>query len=310
MLKKFLPVVLITVLALVLIGIKYYPSLLGHFSNRNSDNLSAKMGEIPNSEGDVQHRNKFLGKTFPFSRKEDEELAKKHPDQFQIVNKMYYSWDYIHNAQGEVEYGHPSAGDMFHVKFSVDFDKKKSWAKSEQLNDGKVIETENILLNHDEGTRQLVEKKFFSKEPIKNNPRDNADDLENYYLGFGSINVTNSQWYVLLYNNYSDWHYTVGTAFGMPVYQIEGKISYNISNSLAGPFTMTVSKDTGALLDLKCYGQANKVIESVTVRNIQINKGIPNEQKIFRLNVSGNRELSVKDFNLSGVGAQAVKGKK
>ena len=114
----------------------------------------------------------------------------------------------------------------------------------------------------------------------------------------------------MIYNNYPDWSYKVGTKEGMPVYLIKGVIKSNISTNVAGPFTMVVSKDTGALLDLKCYGHHNKVVFYVSSKNLKINQGIPNEKQVFKLNVSGDKKLSFPDFNSHSLGMQAVKGEK
>ncbi|KIO65720.1 hypothetical protein B4064_1188 [Caldibacillus thermoamylovorans] len=40
---------------------------------------------------------------------------------------------------------------------------------------------------------------------------------------------------------------------------------------------MTVSKETGALLDWKCYEENEKVGFSITVQNLSINKDIPDD---------------------------------
>ncbi|WP_041844640.1 hypothetical protein [Caldibacillus thermoamylovorans] len=63
----------------------------------------------------------------------------------------------------------------------------------------------------------------------------------------------------------------------MPAFLIKGTISKDKSETLAGPFTMTVSKETGALLDWKCYEENEKVGFSITVQNLSINKDIPDD---------------------------------
>ena len=66
---------------------------------------------------------------------------------------------------------------------------------------------------------------------------------------------------------------------------------------------MTVAKDTGALLDLKCYGHGNKAIFFVTGNNIKINKGIQNS--VFQLDVSEDKKLPFDEFTSKTYGAQA-----
>ncbi|HEY4554142.1 MAG TPA: hypothetical protein VIG80_13205, partial [Bacillaceae bacterium] len=118
-------------------------------------------------------------------------------------------------------------------------------------------------------------------------------------IGLHTDLITSSEWQVLIYNNYSNWSYKEGTQFGMPVYHIEGTIPSSTSNNLAGPFTMTVAKETGALLDLKCYGNEGNPILSIDVKDITINQGISDD--IFVLDVSGDHEVSNYEFNMRGI---------
>lgn len=309
MIKKWLPIVLVTVLVLILVGIKVYtshPEFITTFMNKGNSvenskaNSEAKKSQ--DSEDHVQHKDTSKEEQFPFNRKQDKELAKKYSDKFKIVKKMYYSWDYIHNAQGEYERGRPINGDMERDQFYVDFDKKKNRAKGEQLEDGKVIETTNVLLKGGVGIRQMPKKHIYNKQTLKTlkeNHFSSVGDFETHYLGLFNKMITSSEWYVLLYNDYPDWDYKLGTKFGIPVYQIKGEIPTNISESFAGPFTMVISKETGVLLDLKCYGDQNKVIFFITANDIQINKGIADD--VFHLDVSGDKEVSNQKFNLSSV---------
>lgn len=85
----------------------------------------------------------------------------------------------------------------------------------------------------------------------------------------------------------------------MPVYKIKGTIPSNISEDLQGPFTMVVSKSMGALLDLKCYGQKDRVIFFMTCKSIEINKGL--DPKVFHLNLSGNKQVSGEKFGQTSV---------
>lgn len=308
MLKKILPVIFVTLLALLLVGIKWYPELssfwMKHADKGHDGRGTVQTGRTSYDQKHSRHRDPLLSEDFPFENKQQEAFAKKYPKQFHIVKKMYYSWDYVDNAQGEFEWG-DSQKNMERIRFYVDFENKRNFSEDEKIKDGKVIETERVLLKDGVAVRQLTQKHLFTKETIKNNPRASAAGLETHYLGLYNRFVTSSEWYALIYNNYPDWTYKTGEKFGLPVYQIEGEITPEISEELTGRFTMTVAKETGVLLDLKCYGKGRKVIFFVTVKDIQINRGIKNPQAVFRLDVSGDKEVSRKVFNLSGVGSQA-----
>ncbi|MDC3414320.1 hypothetical protein NC797_14910 [Aquibacillus sp. 3ASR75-11] len=303
MLKKLLPIFLVTLLALLLVGIKFYPELKDMMVNEDDyeaqgnkelikdADSSSETNEKPEIDS-AKHKDKTKPEKFPFREKAEEELAKKYPDKFNIAKKMYYAWDYIDNAQGEYEYGSPNIGDIQQVQFYVDFVKKKNRAKYERLQDGKVTETINLLLKDSNAIRQKPKTNIFTKEPV-------TTDNQQRYIGLFNSVITNSEWYTLVYNNYSDWNYKVDEKYGMPVYQIEGELSEKKSEDLAGPFTMVVSKDTGALLALKCYGQDNEVILYLKAKEIKINQGVSDD--VFQLDVSGDKEVSNKEFNLSGI---------
>ncbi len=146
----------------------------------------------------------------------------------------------------------------------------------------------------------MPQKHTFTKEPIENNPRAGADSLYGRYIVLFNSDITNSECYILIEGNYEDWTYSEVEFLGMPAFLIKGTISEDKSEALAGPFTMTVSKETGALLDLKCYEENEKVGFSITVQDLSINKDIPDD--VFVLDVNGNKEVDNTEFNLNGVG--------
>ena len=285
MVKKVLPIVAITLLGLVLLGIKIYPELKGKWDEQQIANIQGK--EQPNKK-DSKMKDRPQKKTFPFNLKEEEEFAKKYPEQFAIVEKMYFSLDYIHNAYGEFEFQYSGDDPIKRVEFHVDFENQQNRVKIEELQDGKVMNTENVLVKDGVILRQKIEDKIFNEKPSTDNNISYINDI-----------VTNSEWFVLIYNNYPDWQYKEGVHFNMPVYLIEGEISKSTSESLAGPFTMMISKETGALLDIKCYGQGDKPLLNVTVENITLNQGV--KEEVFNLDVSGNKELSNLDYNMSDI---------
>lgn len=164
------------------------------------------------------------------------------------------------------------------------------------------MEITNLLFKDGIAIRQRPEKNIYTKQNTN-------DDKGNYYhyLQWSNTTVTSSQWSKLIYDNYPDWSYHVAEENGMQVYKIKGNISKSTSEAAAGPFQMTVAKNTGVLLDLKTYGNDNQVDLFVRTKNLKINKGIKNEKEVFQLDVSGNKKVSNKTFNLSSVGAEAEK---
>ncbi|MFC4619983.1 hypothetical protein ACFO4N_14815 [Camelliibacillus cellulosilyticus] len=227
MIKKLLPILIVTLLALALVGIKIYPKIAPAISNHVASPKMPKQQPL-NKDNPIkkpahtQHKDITKEPTFPFAMKEDENLAKKYPDQFNIVNKMYYSWDFINNAQGECEWGNPG-DETFHNRFYVDFVKGENFAISERLNKGKVVETETILFKDGVGIRELKEKKIYNK--ATRFPNDTPKHFKNEMMGRENAIVTNSEWFDLIYNNYPNWYYKESTAFGIPVYKIKGKYS-------------------------------------------------------------------------------------
>jgi hypothetical protein len=288
MFKKILPIFFVTLLALILIGIKVYPTLKSKYMAE--ENVISKDAGSPAKEN-TQHIDQVKESEFPFAMKAEEDFARKYPTQFEIVKKMYFSWDYIRNAQGVFEYGDESKGEVAHITFHLDLAKMSNKADYVKTKNGKVVEEINLLYKDGIAIRQKPNQGLFTKDTDMNK--------QNHYLSLFNDVVINSEWYTLIYNNYPDWSYKEGNQFGMPVYQIEGVIANSTSESLAGPFTMTVSKETGALLDLKAYGNSKEAILTLNLKEISINKGI--EDGIFQLDTSGGQEVSNLDFNISGI---------
>lgn len=291
--KNKIPVIFAYTLAATLLFVFGWLGVQNHFGKtpqRHSLSVSAQ------NPGKAQHRDKIRNDK-SFRNYVNVFLGKKHPDQFRIVKKMYYSLDHIQNAQGEFVWGHPGHHEMEHERFYVDFVHKKSLLKSEDLKNGKVIQTLNLMFKNGMSVSELPAKRIFVKRPVKPN------DTLGYLLKAGG-EVTESSWFSLISNDYSQWHYQIGTKFGMPVYEIKG------IDPLGHSFSMTVSKDTGALLDLKRYekNNKNKLAFYITVKNIKINQGVPNST--FRLHISGDKAVSWKVFDSNTIGGQAYKGKK
>ncbi|RYL87303.1 hypothetical protein [Sporolactobacillus sp. THM19-2] len=298
--KKWLPVPLITILVLVLAGIKIYSTYpeavaaLIPYNKETSSNVSIEKNAKKGSEAKIyKHRDIAKEKTFPFHTESEKQLAKKYPEQFNIVNKMYYSWDYIHNAQGKYSWGYPKR-EMSQAEFYVDFDHHKNRVTNKQYENGKVVETTDVLFNRDIAISQRLEQKIYRKDTPKDPNYTNKEQFERDHIGLYNQWVTSSEWFSLLFNNYTNWDYQEGTQLGMPVYKMKGTIPSTISESLQGRFTMVVSKDTGTLIDLKCYGQEDRVIFFVTCEEIQINKGI--DPRVFNLDVSGHKQVSGREF--------------
>lgn len=224
----------------------------------------------------------------------EKQYAEKYPNKFHIVKTMYFSLNHINNIEGEFEWGHPKDGGTERVHFYVDYDKKMDFATDDMFQDGKLIQSENRLIKNGEGITQLPEKHIFTKSHLNKTSENHYDAKSDQYeekvkLDTGHSFVTNSEWVTFLLNNYKNWTYSVGNKFGIPVYYIKGV------DHLERPFTMTVAKDTGALLELESYNKNDKKVDFyIKVKAIQINKGVP--EGVFQLNLSGNKELSWKEF--------------
>lgn len=300
--RKILPIVVITLLVLVLVGIKYYPHITQLFTDdKSNDSISLSKSDHSASSTNKKHENPFLSDTYPFGSEDAEKFAKEHPKKFNIVKKMHYAWDNLKNVQGEFEWGY-TGGETFHVSFCLDLMEGKNRVTLKRKSGDKIMEITNLLFKDGIAIRQRPEKNIYTKQNTN-------DDKGNYYhyLQWSNTTVTSSQWSKLIYDNYPDWSYHVAEENGMQVYKIKGNISKSTSEAAAGPFQMTVAKNTGVLLDLKTYGNDNQVDLFVRTKNLKINKGIKNEKEVFQLDVSGNKKVSNKTFNLSSVGAEAEK---
>ncbi|WP_077324723.1 hypothetical protein [Virgibacillus siamensis] len=298
--KKVLPVVVITLLALALVGIKYYPHIT-HFFADDLEKDSISVGKEDVSIENTKHKDPFLSETYPFGSEDAEKFAKKHPKKFSIVKKVHYAWDHLKNVQGEFEWGH-TGGETFHVTFYLDLMKERNRVTLTRKREGKIIEITNLLFKDGIAIRQRPQKNIYTKQNT------NGDKGDYYhYLGWSNTTVTSSQWSKLIYDNYPDWSYHVVEENGMQVYKIKGNISKSVSEVAAGPFQMTVAKNTGILLDLKTFGNDDQVDLFVRTKNLKINEGINNENEVFQLDISGDKKVSNKTFNLSSVGAEAEK---
>ncbi len=297
--KKYFPVLLITILALTLTGIKLYPTIAGALNKEEPQKKQQLSNDPDEIAQETKHKNPLLEDDFPFKLEEQEKYAQENPDKFAIVEKMYYAWDYIDNAEGSYESGNNGQVEN-RITFHVDFEQMREKVIYETLEHGSVVETEQILLNDGQILRQLKEKRLYSLKPVNN-----QDDVEvmTTYLGY----VIGSEWWMLLYDNYDSWEYKEKKAFGIPAFKIKGTLTKDTSEMLAGPFEMTVAKETGVLLDLQCYGEEDKdkSVYFIKVADISINKGIENAEEVFQLDVSGSEELPFEEYGKETYGAKA-----
>ncbi|SDL90346.1 hypothetical protein [Sediminibacillus halophilus] len=301
--KKYLPVLLITILALTLTGIKLYPTIAGALEPQKKQQLSNDSDEIAQ---ETKHKNPLLEDDFPFKLEEQEKYAQENPDKFAIVEKMYYAWDYIDNAEGSYEYGNNGQVEN-RVTFHVDFEQKQNKAVYETLENGSVVEIEHFLLHDGQITRRLDEPQIYYQEPVKNNSRQDdisaLTDALGQYLGY----VIGSEKWKFLFDNYESWEYKETTAFDIPAFKIKGTLTKDTSEMLAGPFEMTVAKETGVLLDLHCYGEEDKdkSVYFIKVADISINDGIENAEEVFQLDIVGSEKLPFKEYIKQTYGAKA-----
>jgi hypothetical protein len=213
---------------------------------------------------------------------------------------MYYGLDYINNAQGIYKWGHNRLENTYRrIEFAVDFETKQNISKYQIFENGKLKKTTYSLLSDGLLTHQSLDKSIYYHE-IENDTSSGQKTNERIrdYLFAGIRYIAESEWYVLIYDNYDDWDYTVSTKFGIPVYQIKGIIDSEISEGLAGPFEMTVAKDTGTLLDLKCFGnnKDGNIVFFVEVERISINEGIQDPENIFTLDLSNSKKVSQEEY--------------
>ena len=164
MLKKWLPIVFITLLAVFLILLKFDPGFFQRFSHKEKGIAINKPDKVVQQNGGykTKHRDPYREPTFPFGRKVNEDFAKKYPDQFSIVNKMYYSWDYIHNAQGNYAWGHPLQGDPIKGHFYVDLDKNMNLVNL-KISQNDKVQNEKVLYKN-----KLESSSFLLKKYIQN----------------------------------------------------------------------------------------------------------------------------------------------
>ncbi|WP_164668169.1 hypothetical protein [Virgibacillus doumboii] len=223
--------------------------------------------------------------------------SEKYPDKFQIVKKKRNSRDYVNSALGVYEY-FPSPGSKNRVEFYVDFQRNKNRVTYMDITNRKVTETLHYLFEYNVVLRKKEEDHIFNRKTLKESYHDDMQFFIESHTNKFNGQIFDSEW-DFLYQNYENWTYVEGEKFGMPVYEIEGTVTEDISPELVGPFTMTISKETGALLDLKAYGSRDKPFVSLTVKEIKLNQGIPDD--VFILDVSGYKELPNKEFNISGI---------
>jgi hypothetical protein len=200
-----------------------------------------------------------------------------YPDKYAIANKMYRSLNYIENAQGMYKWGwgDPQSDDARKIIFYVDLVKKQNLIKTISKDSGTFssLIKNGISINHKEDVH------VFMVENIKPNYWD---------LIQGASFILKPEWYSILYNNYENWTYKKDTAFGIPVYRIQGEFN-------GEPFDMTVTQDTGILLNLRIY---HRNIDDfyIVVDDIKINQGFQNEDEIFHLDLSSSKEISEEEF--------------
>lgn len=299
--KKWLSISLVTLLAVLLIGIKIYQTHPEYFPEFKSAASQDKVDETSEIDWKAQeefeqeqkdlppeeHRFEYMEGTFPFATVDQKKFAEKYPDKFSIVKKMFYSPDYIDNAEGEFVEGNAEDGLKRKVSFYVDFVNKKNREEVTQIEEGKVVETQRNLFENGIEILEMPAKHLFTKKTIKDDRISNSMTLNNHSVTDSGIGWNR------IYNNYPDWDYTENTKFGMPVYQIEG-MRENIKGKT--PFTMTVAQKTGALLSLKEYDKddKDKLTFYQTVKSIKINQGVSDD--VFQLDVSNDKEVTFKEY--------------
>ena len=249
--------------------------------------------ENPHSSGGSG--NGESGQVPTLTEKEPLNKSEDYKDKFSIVKKMYHSLNYINNAEGEFQWGHPDNGDAEQVKFYVNYEKEKKYEKVRLLDHNQLLETQTNLYKDQVNISKLNQSHIYTKNSLPSN----SDLNKPKYLYGITTFITNSEWYSILYENYRNWEYKEIKTYGISAYEIEGTIPKTKSNFLSGRFTMEVSKETGALLNLHCYGNTDHVIFYVESKDIHINEGVPN--KVFQVDVSDSQEVTRNEFLASSL---------
>ncbi|WP_349410076.1 hypothetical protein [Pseudalkalibacillus sp. SCS-8] len=283
--------------ALVFGALYYSADQIGFFNaSQTGEQVSAS---FQTESSEAEHRDPLKNEDDLFSAPDSEKLAQENPDQFEIVKKMFFSWDHIDNAQGSYSYSSHPDGTVTNVNFQVDFERNKNLTSIEITKDEKVLEKQISLLKDDQVVLQLPEKKLVTTKSAEDNLA-----TQHQYLNMGG-HVISSEWFVLLLDNYDHWSYQENTKFGMPVYEIEGDVpEYNGS---FGPFKMTVSKETGALLDAEFYKENGEVAYFMKADEVRLNEGV--DPSLFHINVEDSEEVTFETFNESTIG-HGVEGEK
>lgn len=284
--KKLIVGTLITILVFVLVAIKVYPVAKSKWWNEEeileskNQELSKKEKETEIHKFNVSHRSPYVDETFPFRTLEEEEYAKKNPEKFNIVHNIYYSWDKVDTANGEFTYKLSKLDNLHQIKFYVDFIRFTSYTE-EKTQDKTGMVREIILENSKKLVRQKPEEGIYNV--LKKN---NSFAITVKWL-------IGSELWMYIYNNYDDWQFEEGEHLGVPVYIIEGSLSKKTSESLEGPFTLIVTKDTGVILEANFYGKEDAGL-SIKVNKIQLNEGNPEDA--FNLNLTNNKEVTTDEY--------------
>lgn len=204
----------------------------------------------------------------------------KNPEKFNIVHNIYYSWDKVDTANGEFTYKLSKLDNLHQIKFYVDFIRFTSYTE-EKTQDKTGMVREIILENSKKLVRQKPEEGIYNV--LKKN---NSFAITVKWL-------IGSELWMYIYNNYDDWQFEEGEHLGVPVYIIEGSLSKKTSESLEGPFTLIVTKDTGVILEANFYGKEDAGL-SIKVNKIQLNEGNPEDA--FNLNLTNNKEVTTDEY--------------
>lgn len=211
---------------------------------------------------------KMYPHAYPYNEFEKEKkFVKKYPKKYEIVRRMYFSLSYIENAQGEFEWGYPLREEVKRTSFWVDYKKMMDHTITKEMRNGVAVPKDNRVQKDGEIFQLMRDGHGVIGRAVN----DSNKFYEKMYMGERHSLITNSEWVSALASNYGNWTYQKGKKFGLTVYKIKGV------DRADRRFTMTVAKDTGALLDLKIYNK-NQLEYYITVLTIQINKGVSDSQ--------------------------------
>lgn len=238
------------------------------------------------------------------------EKNSKSEDKDEILLKIMDAPEYFTTVQGKYETIDKKNNEKSTTLYAIDNEKKRGMETS--YIDGAEVATVMSFgktkkrITFEEGPKTYMvadwppvkkkkdedTKKYTATERLYGKGDDNKPYSE--YI-FGNDVVSWQLVSVLL--RYDDWQYKETTFMDRPCYLLSGKIDDSLSESYAGPFKMTVDKETGIVFSFKNYDDDNKQLKyEIKTKDIKIDQGV--DEKLFQKDKSGYKKK--KPFDPTG----------